>query len=363
MSPLSRRFGLRLQCMLLASLAIILTAQTGSAQEWARKMFSENVHDFGNVKLGETPVYRFEIENIYKEPIHISSVTSSCGCTVASASKRDLKTWEKGEIVCKFNTPAVGRGFKQATVTVRFDRPYVGEAQLTVRGNIVTGISVKPEQIDFGQVVENDLPVKKLQLTSSGDPNFRIRDVKSTFGHIKVQLRETARQNGYVNYDIFTQLKETVPKGFNQGELFLVVEDRSNQGQLQLRQIPVKFNAKVVSALQLSPEVLSLGPLAPGETVTQKVFLKSDKPFTIRDVRCQSDAFRVKADPEAKKMHIVEVTYTGEDKPGRHECELSFFVDYPESETNGNSDASSSMTAIVEIASKDDAQDPVARKE
>ena len=38
-------------------------------QEWARKMFTEYVHDFKEVNLGEKPEYRFKIKNIYKEDI------------------------------------------------------------------------------------------------------------------------------------------------------------------------------------------------------------------------------------------------------------------------------------------------------
>ena len=40
-------------------------ASISDAQEWARKMFKEYVHDFGNVPLGEIPEYRFEMENVY----------------------------------------------------------------------------------------------------------------------------------------------------------------------------------------------------------------------------------------------------------------------------------------------------------
>jgi hypothetical protein len=321
-----------------------------TAQPWVGKMFKETQHDFGNVQLGETPVYRFPIENIYREPIHIRSIQSSCGCTIASASKNTLKTWEKGEIVCKFNTPAVGVGVKKATISITFDKPYFGEMQLTVKGNIVTGLSLEPKQIDFGQVVENNLPVAKVQLKSSGNPNFRIQDIKSVFKHIKVEVRETARQGGIVSYDIMAQLRDTVPKGFNQDQLYLVLNEGINpDGTPRLRQIPLRFNAKVVSALQLSPEILSIGPLKKGETAKKKVFLKSDKPFRIRDVRCHSDAFSVKADSKSKKMHIVEVSYTADDETGRHECDLSFFVDYPDSASTGQADSSSKMKAIVEV--------------
>ncbi len=343
-------------CKLKTRIAIFFVLAVGlvnisEGQEWARKMFKEYVHEFGNVPLGEIPEYRFEMENVFKETIRIRSVTSSCGCTIATPTKKVLAMWEKGEILCRFNTPAVGAGFKQATVTVRFDQPFVGECQLTVRGTIVSGITFTPPAIDFGQVTDNNLPVKTIQVSSTGSPNLRIHDVKSTSSFIKViGIRETLRRGGTVNYEMKAQLKETIPKGFAQGELYIVVEEdpraRDRNNNRVFREKPVRFNAKVVSPLQVAPEVLSLGQVAQGEEVTEKVFLTADEPFKITDVRCNSEAFSVRADKEAKKVHIIEVSYTGENNPGRHECELSFYTDMNLGEMSGK------MKAIVEILSK-----------
>ena len=176
--------------LIVFSLVVVaLTNQSANGQAWLRQMFKgQNSHDFGDVQLGDVPEHRFQFENVFNETFHIQSVNSSCGCTIATASKTTLKTWEKGEILCKFNTPAVGTGFKQATITVKFDRPYRAEMQLSVKGNIITGMTLEPKTIDFGQVVENNLPVRTVQLRSSGNPNFRIRDVKSVFKHISVQV-------------------------------------------------------------------------------------------------------------------------------------------------------------------------------
>lgn len=310
-------------------------------------MFKEYDHDFKNVPLGEVPEYRFDIQNIYEEPIRIHSINSSCGCTVATASKQVLKTWETGQIICKFNTPAVGAGFKQATVTVRFDQPYVGEVQLTVRGNIVSGVRLSPETIEFGQVTESNLPRKTIRITSSGNPYLQIADVKSRFDHITVYPPKRVSSSGNnVVYELMAELKPTAPKGYNQGELYLIVEEnprnRPNRQKI-LKQIPVKFSAKIVSPLQVAPEILDLGSLRPEEKVTQKVFLTSEIPFKITDVRCMSNAFSVKADGDKKKVHIVEVSYTGVKDFGRHENELSFYTDL-------NSTAAGKMKAVVEIA-------------
>src|SRR5690606_33716089 len=90
----------------LSLLLILLTASIGSAQEWARKMFSDTSHDFGKVAKGAKVQHRFKFKNIYEEPIHVASVRSSCGCTSVDITKRDLKTWETSEVIANFNTNA-----------------------------------------------------------------------------------------------------------------------------------------------------------------------------------------------------------------------------------------------------------------
>lgn len=321
-----------------------LLAAESHAQQWAQKMFKELSHDFGDVTKGERPVHRFEIQNIYKEDIRIASVVSSCGCTTVSATKNVLKMWEKGEIVCQFNSPAFD-GFKQATVTVRFSRPFVGEVQLNIKGNIVAGLNVKPRSIDFGEVSTENLPEQTVQLTSAGNPNFRVVDIKSTFSHIKVQLKEQQRQANLVSYQLTTSLKPDVPPGFTQGELYVVVQE----GNVR-REVPISFTARVRtdSSIQLSPAILTLNGIKPGQEVKKKVIVKGSEPFRIVDVTCHSRAFRVKAGKEAKKIHFVEVIYTGEDEPGKHECELSFYTDI-------SGDQANKILAVVDIVPDDTA--------
>lgn len=308
------------------------------AQQWARSMFTEFSHDFGNVVKGDRPEHRFVIENKFKENIQIRNVVSSCGCTSVSVSKKTLSTFEKAEVVAVFNSQAFD-GFKQATVTVQFERPYIGEVQLTVRGNIVrsSGLSMSPKEISFGQVTESKLPYRVIKLQTLGDPTFRIVDVKSTFPHIKVSLKETARSPQQVSYEMRTQLKPSVPAGYSAGELLVDIEERNGA-----RQISIPFDAKVV-AIKISPEVLTLSNVKPGEEIKKTIILQSEREFSITDVKCRTRAYRVKQKKKgARKVHVVEVVYTGEQELGKHECELSFFTDL-------NDGVSGVVKAIVDV--------------
>jgi hypothetical protein len=334
-------------------LFVVFAAAWGSAgvlqgQEWARKMFTDYDHDFKEVNLGEKPEYRFKIKNIYKEDITIQSVSSSCGCTIATPTKKVLKMYEEGEILCQFNTPAVGAGYKQATITVRFDKPFVGECQLTVRGTIVSGgISFTPSQIEFGQVTEGYFPVKTIKISASGNSGLRVLDVKSTSGSIKVlSVRETLRRGQLVNYELKAQLKESAEKGFAKGELFVVFEKnprvRDRGGRPVLFEKPISFSGNVVTPIQISPKLLSLSDVEVGKSVAKKILLIGTVPFKITDVRCDSDGFDVRADKELKKSHQLEVIFEATETSGTQECELTFYTD-------GKETPSGSMKVIVNI--------------
>jgi hypothetical protein len=301
---------------------VVLNLAEASGQDWAKKMFRETGHDFGNVAKGELPEFRFEFQNLYQEDVIIERVATSCPCIIATLAdnKNVLKTYEKGAVICKFNSPAFD-GQRKATITVRFARPFVAEVQLNLSGNIIKGVSFTPDTIDFGQVIESNLPTKQIRLTSSGDPSFRVVDVKSTFPHIGVQMRETSRNSTLVTYDLSIRLKSTVPAGFTQGELYVIAQEGN-----VTRQIPIKFNVKLVGSLQL-PESISLGPVPIGEVATRKVILKSDQEFRVTDVTCSNSAFRVKANNQVKKVQFVEVMYRAPDQPGQYEEELTFYID------------------------------------
>lgn len=327
--------------LIIASALLWAGATPCDAQQWARSMFTEFSHDFGNVPKGQRPEHRFVIENKFKEDIQIRNVVSSCGCTSVSVSKKTLKTWEKAEVIAVFNSHAFD-GFKQATVTVQFERPYIGEVQLTVRGNIVqtAGLSLSPKEISFGQVTASNLPERVVKLQTQGDPSFRVVDVKSTFPHIKVSLKETSRNNQQVSYEMRTQLKPTVPAGASDGELFVVVEERNGR-----RQLSIPFNAKVV-AIKISPEVITLANVKRGQQVKKTIILQSEREFNITDVKCRTRAYRVKQKKKgAHKVHVVEVIYTGEEELGKHECDLSFYTDL-------NEGVSGVVKAIVDVVAE-----------
>lgn len=309
----------------LAALVSLAFTCTLEAQEWARKMFTELgevVHDFGIVAADSDTVHRFEFKNLYEEDIHVASVSTSCNCAIVTIEKPDLKTHETSAVHVRFNTSAF-RGQKQATITVRIDRPYYAEVQLIVRGNIRGNVAFEPGSVQFGDVKQGTKSEKKINVMHRGSNNWQITDVKTTFNmeQIKVGLNERHRGNGQVNYEMVIQLQDNVPSGYVQGELFI----ETNEGQ-NFR-YPLAFNGRVVPAIELSPAILTLGPIAPGEVVERKILLKADTPFRVTAIECSHDCLQIEVPQEPKKLHMMTVKYTAGENIGQHQCQAQIQTD------------------------------------
>ena len=315
---------------LLALIWVSLPEAKAFRQDFGVKLFDGTSHDFGDVLKGEIPEYRFKFVNRLNETLHIRSVKSSCGCTEATASQETFQPGEKGEIICKYNTPTTKfPGKKDASIIVLFDMPQLVETQLTVKGNIITGVSLDPQIIDFGQVTQGKLQPLTVHLNSTDNPGFQIKAVRSV-DHIKVQVKKPRRtETGIVSYELTATLLDSAPKGFFQGDIFLDLElGLQPDGLPKIETLPLSFTGKLNSVLQLSLEKLDFGPLKPGEVATRKLFLTSTKPFKISNV-VKGKGFSVSNSPEFKKTHVIEVTCEAGNKPGKQESELEFSVEYP----------------------------------
>ena len=110
---------------------------------------------------------------------------------------------------------------------------------------------------------------------------------------------------------MLVRLKADAPAGYLQDQLTIVTNDSYN-GSLEL---PVE--GRVVSPLTVSPASLFLGVLKPGETVEKKLFVKGSKPFKILSIECEGDCFKFQTTDKSTAAHMVPLTFTAGDTPGK----------------------------------------------
>ncbi|MEM8945019.1 MAG: DUF1573 domain-containing protein [Planctomycetota bacterium] len=350
-----------------ASLAVGMVGASfsppASAQEWADKMFDKREHDFGTVARGAETVHRFEVTNLYKQPMKITGVTSSCGCTTPSVENGTFGTYEKAYIVAKFNTHShVGR--KGATLTVRFAPPYAAEVQLRVHGNIRGDVVFQPGAVQFGTVDQGVIKEQLISVNYAGRSNWQIVDVTNDNDHFEVELEEKSRFGGRVNYGLLVRLKDNLPAGYVKDQITVV----TNDGLTDTQRIPLIVEGRVVPEISVTPEALVLGEVAAGKSVTKKLIVRGKKPFKILDVDCGDDCFTFKTDNESKPLHFVELTFNPGPQSGSVKVPVRITTDRgpnrgatlmvtakvlapePQTESQAESSDQSESTTVVENA-------------
>jgi hypothetical protein len=306
----------------IAILLLLASVATAPAQEWAKKMFTTTSHDFGNVARGGKAQFKFSFKNIYEEPVHVASVRSSCSCTLPEASKSDLKTWETSDIVANFNTNAF-LGSHSATITVTFDKPYLAEVQLQVNGNIRSDVVLQPGSVELGTVDVGQGAEKRVSITRTGRADWTISDVRSANTNFEVEVQEQQRTAANVTYDLTVRLKPTAPVGYINDQLVLVTNDT------EASQIPVDVEGRVVADVTATPMSLSLGALAPGQSITKNIVVRSKRPLKITGVACDP-SFSFKLPEAANEIQVIQITFTAGQQPGKFVKKLKIKSDLGE---------------------------------
>ena len=78
--------------------------------------FVSLTHDYGTITQGADGNCDFKIKNIGKEPLILSNVVSSCGCTVPSWNREPIMPGKEGLIKIHYDTNRIGVIGKQITV-------------------------------------------------------------------------------------------------------------------------------------------------------------------------------------------------------------------------------------------------------
>ena len=123
--------------MILFSFALVpLSAQSKASSKKAKVpeiQFEKTVHDYGNIKQGDDGECEFIFKNTGREPLILTNVYSSCGCTVPSWPKEPIMPGKSEVIKVKYNTSRLGTINKKVTVISNATNSPV---ELFIKGNV-----------------------------------------------------------------------------------------------------------------------------------------------------------------------------------------------------------------------------------
>ncbi len=290
--------------------------------EWARKMFDASdrhdgaiSHDFGVVARGAEVSHKFHIKNLYTQDIQVSNVTTSCGCTAPRFDQTPVKTG--GETIVEISMDTYKfQHLKTSTVTVQFSQPRFAEVKIPVQVYIRSDVVFTPGSVNFGAVTVGTKTDRTVEIAYAGRPDWKIDKVVTGDPNVEAKAVETSRNeaSGTVNYRLDVSLLPGAPVGFLRKQMTLVTNDA------QGGQIPLLVQARVEGDVTITPSVVQLGTVTPGGAATKTVLLRSNKPFVIEKVECDSNrqAFRMPAlEKEAKTVHVLSLAFTAPNQTGQ----------------------------------------------
>jgi len=82
----------------------------------AKLEFEKTNHDFGELDFGSEGICEFKFTNTGKEPLVLTNVKSSCGCTIPEWPKEPLGKGESAFIKVRYDTHRIGTFTKSITV-------------------------------------------------------------------------------------------------------------------------------------------------------------------------------------------------------------------------------------------------------
>ncbi len=113
---------------------------TMNAQEFK---FEKELINYGKIAQGSEGKRVFEFTNIGEEPIIITRVSSSCGCTIPKKPEQPIMPGETGKIEVSYDTKRLG-GFSK-TITI-FSNAKTERKKIKIKGYISKEILPEKEK-------------------------------------------------------------------------------------------------------------------------------------------------------------------------------------------------------------------------
>jgi len=97
--------------------------------------FEIESHDFGDIEQGDIVEWTFKFENKGDEPLILSNVAVTCGCTATNWPREPVGVGEKGELTVKFNS--VGKSGAQNKVITIYSNARLPISRVSIVTNVL----------------------------------------------------------------------------------------------------------------------------------------------------------------------------------------------------------------------------------
>lgn len=130
-------FRNQLHVLLLIIMAFIGGTAYAQEKNGPRFVFEEDTYNFGDIQQGKKVEHIFSFKNSGNQPLAISNIITTCGCTAPSWPKDPVQPGKEGEIKVIFNS--AGKIGKQNKIITILSNSVNGRDRITIQANVIPG--------------------------------------------------------------------------------------------------------------------------------------------------------------------------------------------------------------------------------
>ncbi|MBU0533966.1 MAG: DUF1573 domain-containing protein [Candidatus Omnitrophica bacterium] len=298
---------------------LLLTKMTEPTLKESDIKFDEYVYDFGLAKVGEKVDHTFKFRNDGNEEFIIDKASGSCGCTaIAKLTEKHIPPNGEGEIKVSFNTAGYA-GFVSQKIYVHSNVPAI---QLKIQGIVKTGLSVYPENINFGSIGQENQESRRINIAKIGDENLEITEVTSSSDYISTQITEIPQYTPEKTLDEYNKRFEVqvviapdIPiERFN--ETITIYTNDETLSEIKVPVVGKVINSTEIGVSEFNMPILVFPPLflfdslKQGEIASRQISIKttSDNPWKIEKIENPLEEFlsiAITTKVEGKEYEII----------------------------------------------------------
>ena len=287
--------------------------------------FEELNYDFGIAGPGDRITHIFKFTNAGSEPLQITRVSTSCGCTAALLSKKEIFPGGSEEIRATFKTKRF-EGIQETTITVYSNDPDDSNIDLTIIGAIKRDVAVVPQGINFGDVQKGETVTSKVKLLQLSQNKLVLHRIEVNEKYLNATTSRFRDENSR-GFNIDITLEPEAPVG----ALNEVITLHTNLKRRPRIDVPVWAN--ILGRIQVQPKILSLGTISKGGKISQPITVSSSdgKRFHVLKITCDLPFIHLQSSVD-KKNNVVKISGTIDkvSPAGRLSGRIDIYTDEPD---------------------------------
>ncbi|HSH50985.1 MAG TPA: DUF1573 domain-containing protein [Bacteroidales bacterium] len=179
----------------------LITVFTFAQQRGAKIFFEKDVHDFGEIKEdGGAVEYEFTFNNTGNEPLVITNVRATCGCTTPTWTKKPVMPGEKGFVKAAFD-PRNRPGNFNKSIIITTNTVNKARVILKIMGKVlprektiedyypktIGELRLQSNHLPFTRVYNNQIKIDTLKIYNASDQILKL-DFQNVPEYLKLNV-------------------------------------------------------------------------------------------------------------------------------------------------------------------------------